>query len=186
MRPYSDHAHMPDYELMEYPLGFSDLLDDEKQIITLFRVWRDQDNDKREFEKSISEQLADMAIFPVLPDLFAAFGWIKANGVDIIKPNLRDLGYQVQRECTSILSEEEEFVLACLATRSAIEADAPNGKIYSTFQLQRCRNFFERMKMLIRCPSCIDRSGRDHLLRRISDSYQILRVVPNATNDAKA
>ena len=133
------------------PLGFSDLIQDEAMIVSIFRSWYQQVSNRSGFEKDIKDLLHEDKLYPVLEDLFAFFR--SFTHLRLVHVNEHEL-----------LSSTEEYLIAILAGSDNYN-DVDN-------LAQKCRIYFQTAKINLRPIHQIKRSGYDLLQIKIAQSYQ--------------
>lgn len=131
------------------PLGFSDLTQNEINIILLFREWYIQIQDRTSYEKKVLHILRQDKIYPCLKSLFVFFQhFIQLRLVHINQ--------------SEVLSPTEEYMLSILGLSTLMDDDVT----------ERCRIELLSLHKQPRPISSIERSGYDYLQHKMVQSYQ--------------
>ena len=130
------------------PLGFSDLNQDESLLVSIFRIWYQQKNNKEAIESSISLLLKEDKIHPALNAIFVFFRSFIFRRLVLINDN-------------ELLSQTEEFLLEILGGTEE----------YDNHESQRCRAQLLAAMTLPRPLECIERSGYDFVQYKVAQSY---------------
>ncbi|MEM6797425.1 MAG: hypothetical protein AAF725_25875 [Acidobacteriota bacterium] len=133
-------------------LGFSDLTEDERLVISISRDWRLLGPTRAVAEHRIARLLTRDRVYPALDALFLAFAPLFA---EIDEPAAAELG--------DLLSRCEHELLDRLATGEAGDRELPS--------VCACREALERARIRLRPSGTIERSGRDALELELSRSY---------------
>ena len=135
------------------PLGFSDLTPDECFLIALFRQWRRIGPTRAIAEHRLACLLQADGIHPALDSLFRLFSALPRGVPD-------------KDGETDLLSENEEVLLDLLSSQNHPDKDSA--------LVRKCRRDMENSEIHLRPASAIDRSGRDEILLRAAESFQIV------------
>ena len=145
----------------DVPLGFSDLTQDERMLVCIFRSWHrhasESPSSRTTFETHLREMLKLDRLCSALTDLFLffrSFNFLRAVCVN-------------EHE---VLSPSEEDLLRILGTSTdTVKADTAT---------HNCRMQLKAVHMLPRAIEDINRSGHDHLEAQIAKSYQAFLTFP--------
>lgn len=153
----------------QIPLGFSDLTQDECLLIALFRRWCSIGPTRAIAEHRLASLLQADDIHPALDSLFRLFGKLPQGARPGSTPGVpRGAPHGGTRDTdgeTDLLSESEEDLLNMLSA-----GDHPDRDLAL---VRQCRHAIENSGIRLRPASAIDRSGRDEILLRAAESFQV-------------
>ena len=139
------------------PLGFSDLTADECFLVVLFRKWRRLGPTRAIAEHKLACLLQLDNVHSALDSLFRLFNELPRGTPDMESE-------------TDLLSETEEALLSLLSDRDHPDKDLA--------LIKRCRGDIANSSIRLRPVSAIARSGRDEILIRAAESFQITYGAP--------
>lgn len=134
------------------PLGFSDLNQDERFVICVFRAWRRLGPTRAIAEHKIASSLQAEKSHAALGPLFRLFGEFSTKG-------------HPDEEETDLLSDIEEAFLDLLSDHGHPDDDLED--------VRMCKGALAAADIKPRSPRSINRSGHDRLMLRVAESFQV-------------